>query len=177
MLVGFTGAQSTGKTTLLQQCKCTPYFAGSNWSFVDEVTRKVQRAGNMINECGDDTTQLFILSEHLNNHIIDVSQNLILDRCILDGYIYTDWLVGRGMVNEWVSRYAYDLMKHLVQKLDIIFYTQPEDVVLVNDGVRSTNHQFRQDIIDSYERLFTENNDWMDKLVRLNDPWPGHHPE
>jgi len=169
MLIGFTGAQSTGKTTLLKECKSKmslgvpPY---SNFEFVDEVTRKVRREGHNINEHGDDTTQLFILSEHLINH--NIKYSCILDRCILDGYIYTKWLEDQNKVSPWVREYSCRLLTHLVDKLDIIFYTQPEDIPLIkNDGVRSNNMEFRQDIINLYEELFSQSYYWMNKVVRL----------
>ena len=62
MLISFTGAQSTGKTTLLNEFKKLNL---DNWNYVDEVTRKVGRMGHVINEHGDNITQLFILKEHL----------------------------------------------------------------------------------------------------------------
>ena len=55
----------------------------------------------------------------------------------------------------------------LTEKLDVIFYTQPEDVPLKGDGVRSVDLDFRQDIINRYEDLFAQDYYWMDKVVRL----------
>ncbi len=165
MLIGFTGAQCTGKTTLLQKCK--QYFlVENNWNYIDEVTRKVKRLGHKINTDGDDLTQLFILSEHLKNHTY--TDSYILDRCILDGYIYSSCLSRRGVVSEWVTTYACELLNLLVCNLDIIFYTQPEDVRLVSDGTRSIDFKFRQDIINRYEDLFAQDYWWMDKVVRLS---------
>ncbi len=92
----------------------------------------------------------------------------MLDRCILDGYVYTRWLYLNGTVSEWVLNYAGNLLSHLIDNLDVVFYTQPEDVPLVGDGVRSVNVEFRQDILNIYEELFARNNSWMYKLVRLN---------
>jgi len=40
--------------------------------------------------------------------------------------------------------------KKLVSKYDVIFYTDPS-IPLVNDGVRSTNVNFRNKIIDLFE--------------------------
>jgi len=165
MLVGFTGAQCTGKTTLLTECK----HSMDSWNFVDEVTRKVMRDGHNINLSGDDMTQLFILNEHLVNHTISTTdKNMMLDRCILDGYVYTSCLARRGLVSEWITSYACNLMSILVEKLDYIFYTQPEDVPLVPDGTRSVDIEFRQDIINRYEDLFAQDYYWMDKVVRLS---------
>jgi len=153
MLISFTGAQSTGKSTLLNRLvhdskyrKCT---------FIKEVTRKVAAKNIKINEHGDDITQLMILNEHLNNHVL--TGCVVLDRCILDGLIYTEWLYNQGNVSEWVYDYARNMHRLLVNKLDVIFYTDPSDVKLVDDGERSVDEQFRQDIIDAYDQYFRTN--------------------
>ena len=69
MIVSFTGAQSTGKSTMLDMCRHNPVFR--KFHCVPEVTRKVKREQNLdINEEGDNVTQLFILKEHLHNHYL-----------------------------------------------------------------------------------------------------------
>ena len=132
MLIGFTGAQCTGKTTLLNLLKkklSNSKWTKSNdgvyrneWNFVPEVTRKVMREGLKINEAGDDVTQLFILKEHLQNHVVDVNDKWILDRCILDGYVFTRWLYEQGSVEKWVLNYACNLLSMLGERLDHILY-------------------------------------------------------
>jgi nicotinamide riboside kinase len=147
MLIGFTGAQSTGKSTLLDLMARDEHFR--KCSFVKEVTRKVARRGLNINAHGNDMTQLFILSEHLYNHHAE-ENCMVLDRCIIDGYIYTKWLFDQGSVSEWVYKHACKLHDILIDRLDVVFYTHPDDVPLHDDGVRSVNKQFRSDIIDLY---------------------------
>lgn len=169
MLVSFTGAQCTGKTTLLKECKVLrrsdELFYG--YEFVDEVTRKIMKQGHDINLDGNNLTQLFILNEHLMNHTRS-DQNVVLDRCILDGYVYTSCLARNGNVSRWMTDYALELLHLLIDKLDVIFYTQPEDVPLIGDGVRSVDINFRQDIINRYEDLFAQDYYWMDKVIRLS---------
>ncbi len=167
MLIGFTGAQCTGKSTLLSECQhmCNEGELFHDFNFVEEVTRKVKRDGHEINLDGCDITQLKILNEHLNNHV--KAGDWVLDRCILDGYIYSSCLSRMGNVSEWVTKYACDLMMLLIEKLDVIFYTQPEDVPLRGDGVRSIDLNFRQDIINRYEDLFAQDYYWMNKVIRL----------
>lgn len=168
MLIGFTGAQCTGKSTLLARCSKLRFETGPfyKFNFVEEVTRKVKRGGHEINLDGNDVTQLMILNEHLNNHILN--QDTLLDRCILDGYVYTSCLARMGKVSEWVTSYACNLLNLLIDNIDIIFYTQPEDVPLVADGTRSVDLNFRQEIINRYEDLFAQDYYWMDKVVRLS---------
>jgi nicotinamide riboside kinase len=73
-----------------------------------------------------------------------------------------------GKVSEWITTYACNLLNLLIDKIDVIFYTQPEDVPLVADGTRSVDLNFRQDIINRYEDLFAQDYYWMDKVVRLS---------
>ena len=151
MRVSFTGAQSTGKTTLLNKCK----EIYKDYKFVDEVTRYVRRTYDVkINEIGGTETQLYILAEHIKNHL-KPDENLILDRCILDGYVYTKYQVVNGKVSEQVLHAFNGVYGVLIDKLDYIFYTDPADVKLVDDGERSVDLKFREDIIAMFEDLIT----------------------
>jgi nicotinamide riboside kinase len=165
MRVSFTGAQSTGKTTLLNNCK----EIYKDYKFVDEVTRYVRRTYDVkINEIGGTETQLYILAEHIKNHL-KLDENLMLDRCILDGYVYTKYQVNQGKVSEQVLHAFNGVFGLLFDKLDYIFYTDPSDVKLVDDGERSVDYKFRDDIIDIFESVITyklspKN---KDKIIRL----------
>jgi nicotinamide riboside kinase len=154
-LISFTGAQSSGKTTLLKKCK--KQLPGK-WFFVDEVTRLVKKEYNVnINEDGNDITQLLIINKHIENtcllNTLDSSYDgIILDRCIVDGLVYTQWLYENGNVSTWVYEYALKVYDLLISKLDVIFYTDP-NIPLRDDGERSTDIQFRDDMIKKFELL------------------------
>ena len=166
MRVSFTGAQSTGKTTLLNKCK-EKY---KDYKFVDEVTRYVRRTYDVkINEIGGTETQLYILAEHIKNHLRS-DENLILDRCILDGYVYTKYQVVNGKVSGQVLHAFNGVYSILMDKLDYIFYTDPSDVKLVDDGERSVDFKFREDIIAMFEDLITYKMSPTnrEKIVRLS---------
>ena len=156
MILSFTGAQSTGKTTLLnhlQECN-----DGYPFEFVPEVTRLIMHDYEMpINEDGDDLTQLLIMTEHVRNvfnHRADRiirGTHMIFDRCALDGIVYSVWLLN----NRKISRACYDacdlIYKSLQDKYDVIFYTSPDDVKLVDDGERSVDVEFREDILELFD--------------------------
>jgi nicotinamide riboside kinase len=157
-LISFTGAQSTGKTTLLNKCK---QELPGNWYYVDEVTRYVKsRYGEPINERGTDMTQIMIINTHVENAYLPVKlkdskvDGIILDRCIVDGLVYTEWLYEQGKVSKWVLDYAKEIYKLLLPKLDFILYTDP-NIPLVDDGERSINVGFRKDIINKFDSLFS----------------------
>lgn len=152
MIYSFTGAQSTGKTTLLNLCK----ERHTDFKYVNEITRKLQRKGIIINNTGDnyDETQLLICEDHLRN--IRLQGKYLLDRCIVDGYVYTRYLYEENKVSTNIYNLTYHLFKCYVNKYDKIFYTNPSDVTLVDDGVRSTDEEFRNSIIEIYNDINIE---------------------
>jgi nicotinamide riboside kinase len=168
MIISFTGAQSTGKTTLLNACK---EVYADEFSFVDEVTRLVKREYNVpINEEGTDITQLFIINKHIENsyRVYDKPKGVILDRCIVDGLVYTGYLALEGNVSKWIVKYAKNVFDLLLPKIDKIFYTHPGDVELVADGERSVDLEFRKKIIDLFDLIFELHEEkFKNKLIIL----------
>jgi len=155
MIFSFTGAQCTGKTTLLKHL----YKENGDYPFVfiPEVTRLVKREYNMpINESGGDLTQMLIMTEHVRNIFRDRADYIvrgihqIFDRCALDGIVYSYYLLNEGKI----SRSTFDacelIWKKLKDRYDVIFYTSPDDVKLVDDGERSVDIKFREDIINLF---------------------------
>ena len=162
MIFSFTGAQCTGKTTLLKHL----YKENGDYPFlfIPEVTRLIKREFNMpINESGDDLTQMLIMTEHVRNIFRDRADYIvrgvhqILDRCALDGIVYSHYLLDKGKIN----RATYDacdlIYKKLINKYDVIFYTSHKDVELVDDGERSVDKIFREDIIGLFDMYMQYN--------------------
>lgn len=153
MIVSFTGAQSTGKTTLLNSMR--NWKSLKDYVFVDEITRNVSKLGMNINEKGDDATQTAIMNAHIEN--LKKGSNLILDRCSLDGVVYTHYLYLHGKVSKDTFDYARQTFFETCLKYDKIFYLKPE-FDIVDDGVRSSSVQFRDEIADIFERYIAEYN-------------------
>lgn len=150
MLISFSGAQSTGKTTLLNHLQSR----NEHIKFVPEITRLVKREYNLpINEDGNDVSQMLIISEHLRNaYKSDVDTTpYILDRCSLDGIVYTYWLCQQKTIGLNIFSMAETIFRKTINKYDVIFYTSPDDVLLTEDGERSINKQFRDDIINIFD--------------------------
>ena len=163
MIISFTGAQSTGKTTLLNELKKWKEF--KDYVFIDEITRNVSKLGMNINEKGDDATQTAIMNAHIEN--LKKGDNLILDRCSLDGVVYTHYLYSHGRVSRDTFDYARQIFTETCLKYDKIFYLKPE-FDIVNDGVRSSSVQFRDEIADIFERYITEFNLGKWNVVELS---------
>ena len=150
MIVSFSGAQSTGKTTLLNKIRGLNPF---DINYVDEVTRRIKRDFNLpINESGGDLTQTMIMSDHIANVYRKYAlTDVILDRCALDGIVYTQWLYNKGKVSDEVLQWAKKIYTTLIGEYDAIFVTSPADVPLVDDGERSVDIEFREEIIDIFD--------------------------
>jgi len=154
MLVSFTGAQSSGKTTLLRY-----FLERHQWGSVDEVTRRIRRNGFEINDGGSNynDTQLAIFADHIQNLFAysGKEMNTILDRCLVDGWIYTKYFNDAWKVSDAIDNMFSCALINLgyIERYDCIFYTSPYDVPLINDGERSTNESFRNQIIKLYEEL------------------------
>lgn len=148
-----TGAQSTGKTTILNFLK----HKKPEFLYVDEITRKLANEGYAINNTDDDYNKLqtLICESHIKN--LQIGKNSFLDRCIFDGYIYTKYLYNHNKVNKQTLEFAEELFCFYHDKYDKIFYTDPKDVKLIDDGVRSNDPNFRDEIISIYNEINIEN--------------------
>jgi dephospho-CoA kinase len=161
MIISFTGAQSTGKTTLLNLIRDKNY----EFNYVDEVTRRIKREYNLpINEGGGDITQSMIMADHIANVYRKGDHDVtVLDRCAVDGVVYTQWLYNNGQVKKATLDHAKLIFEMLIEEYDAIFITSPVDVELVDDGERSTNIEFREDIQSLFDmyigHLMVDNKD------------------
>lgn len=148
MIISFSGAQSTGKTTLLKKMEeMYPEF-----EYVPEVTRLVKREYNLpINEDGNDLTQMMIGSTHMYNAYRQYEKSVILDRCSLDGIVYSMWLYEKKKISSDAFYFMRSVFFRTKDMYDVIFYTDPTDVKIEDDGERSTSVEFRDEIIQLFE--------------------------
>lgn len=162
MRIGISGAQSVGKTTLLNALRSEKCFWGYN--IRNEVTRKVRALGLDINENGSDITQELIMKEHIYNLVM--FNCMITDRTSLDGVVYTKWLHDQGKVTEDCYIDTINIFKKTIDMYDYLFYIAPE-FPIENDGVRSVSERWQQEIVDIFEDFILEFN-LSKKVVRVS---------
>lgn len=149
MKIAISGAQSTGKTTLLNSIKKDFRRDGMlpKYTFFDELTRKIHQEGIAINTDGNNLTQLLTLNIHVTNIVYS---NFVSDRSIIDAVCYTHWLYSEDKVDEWVMNYATKVMQEIVFLYDRIYYL-PNELPIEDDGIRSNNESFRDEIVECFE--------------------------
>lgn len=152
MRIGITGAQSVGKTTLLNALRSEKFF--KEYVICDEVTRRVRAYGIPINESGNSITQRLIMNEHIVN--IYMHDKMLTDRTALDGLVYTLYLHKRGQIDVKTLQYVDNVFKKLMKSYDHIFYIEPE-FDIVDDGERSTSKDFRDEIVELFDTVLKRN--------------------
>lgn len=150
MKIAITGAQSTGKSTLLNYLKKDDDLKG--FEFIEELTRQIAAKGIDINEEGDNFTQIFTVTIHAENI---VKKHFISDRCALDALVYTKWLHDNKKVDKWMLDYAEGVAREILPRYDYIFYL-PAEIPIEDDGVRSSNVSFRDEILDIFKYYIDE---------------------
>jgi GTPase SAR1 family protein len=146
MRIGISGAQSVGKTTLLNALRSEKVF--KDYAICNEVTRRVKEYGFRINENGDDITQRLIMQEHIVN--VFMNDNMITDRTALDGLVYTEYLFTKHKVGFQVKDFAKQVFDKVQPMYDLFFYRPPE-FEIEDDGVRSTDKEFRDEIVSIFD--------------------------
>jgi len=154
MKVTFSGSQSVGKSTLIEDLMLTDFAQEHNFQWRGGTTRTAKYNGFPINENGTNETQMHILTHHILNH--EVPGNVFYDRCALDGYIYTTWLYDEDKVV-----YPVQQMSKLLNNIlsyDLQYYIPPE-IPLEDDGARSASEKWRQEIHERFKNFFKNNYD------------------
>ena len=146
--IALVGASSTGKTTVYELLKNKL----PKYEFVNESTRTVGSYGFPINEKGTDATQLAISSFHLEALL--QPYNCILDRCYLDLVVYSSLMPN---CSEEAFNYINATWNRIKDEYTHYVYF-PIEFDSVDDGVRSIDEKWRQDVDQEFYNNLKEIN-------------------
>ena len=136
----FTGAQGTGKTTVLKE------FEKKGMNVITEVVRRLAKTGVKINKDGDEDgqTKIFEVYEYELGYPSNPVNGYISDRCLVDVIAYSMYLAEQGKVSdEFVKDQMDKLIKFKNENPDIAYCYFPIEFDVVADGVRDTDEEFR----------------------------------
>ena len=156
-----TGPQSQGKSTLLSDLKEHPQF--KDFQFYGNITRGLKEQGYGINEDGDTITQYMVVAKHIEHAY--KKGKCVLDRCIIDGIVYSLHLCNCNKVYEEFIHGLYPIYPLILNKYDYIFYTGHE-IPLVDDGTRSIDVDFFNNICKLFDTAI-DKFPHKDKIIKL----------
>jgi thymidylate kinase len=162
MKIAISGAHGQGKTTILNSLRHLSVF--KDYVFVDSPTRTLQ-ANYLINENGTQDTQVSIMYKHYVN-VMTNGNNIILDRCALDGISYSTYF--KSKIDAGIFSSLQQMYLFLMKQYDIVFYINPE-LKLTSDGVRSLDVGFFNDVKNTFENLIEENKHNVTRLSGSNE--------
>ena len=156
--IALVGTHNTGKTTLFEMMKQDKLFSG--YYFVPEQIRIIHSHGYGINENADDCTQLALALENQYYSLLTKSpltyEGIVLDRCILDNYIYAKYLNKKGIVTDKVLNTLKETLDRTLPFIHYIFFLRP-GFDMESDEERSTNEDFQLEIDNMFREFFEEN--------------------
>ena len=135
--IGFVGAQGTGKTTAAYDLAAKLKKAGHDVYVLSEVARSCPLP---INEDATFEAQLWIMGKQLTREQSAKGNILISDRTLLDSFCYS------LRANKDFFKNMFPFIKEYMKTYDAIFLLKPNDDYLIDDGTRSTNKDFRDEI-------------------------------
>ena len=78
--------------------------------------------------------------------------------------VFTEYFHSKGLVSQTVWSQALQYWMRFHSKYDIIFYPNPHEIKLEDDGERSTDIKFRNNIIDRYEDYYLKQFQWKERI-------------
>lgn len=136
MRIGFTGTVSCGKTTLVNALKQLPEF--ENYHFATERSKYLRDMGVPLNEQSTLKGQTIFLAERARELM---HGDVITDRTIVDVMAFT--YLSNSI--EHCEKFQFDrLASFMLKDYDYIFYISPEGVDIEDNGVRTTDADYRK---------------------------------
>jgi len=115
-----------------------------------------------------DQTQLLILAKHIERLMTPSDSGVVMDRSIMDGFVYTLYLASIGQVSENVLKASANILDAMIGSYDQIFYL-PSELELESDGQRSDDVEFRDTIVDLFDQLIEQiDKTHPQKVIRIS---------
>jgi GTPase SAR1 family protein len=145
MKIGFCGTMSVGKTTLVNALKELPEFAG--YEFRTERSKYLRDLGIPLNTDSTLKGQIIFFAERSSELFLD---DIITDRTIIDVMAFTRLAKS---IPYFMADALNDAVSHLIREYDYIFYVSSEGVELEDNGVRTIDTKYRNEVDKEIQSL------------------------
>ena len=159
MKIGFCGTMSVGKTTLVNALKELPEF--QDYEFKTERSKYLRDLGIPLNTDSTIKGQFVFLAERASELFHD---NIITDRTVIDVMAFT-------RLAKSIPYYVADEMcqaaSHLIGEYDYIFYVSPKGVEIEDNGVRTTDAEYRNEVDKEIRQILNKFSQRNQRIVKL----------
>ena len=145
MKIGFCGTMSVGKTTLVNALKELPEFAG--YEFKTERSKYLRDLGIPLNTDSTLKGQIIFFAERSSELF---TENIITDRTVIDVMAFTRLAKS---IPYFMADALNDAVSHLIREYDYIFYVSPKGVELEDNGVRTIDVKYRNEVDKEIQKL------------------------
>lgn len=164
MIIGFTGPQCAGKTTIATQL-CS-YLTSQRFDVTFQPEQVLPRELTDVTSKELELVQCLTLNHHIKPLLNYVYSNkpsrvLVTDRTVIDAFVYTNYFAKQQTLPEELLRYSGYLTRKLLPYYSVIFHCDVENIPMVDDGVRSTDEKFRTDISVEFINYLKCNNSFL----------------
>jgi nicotinamide riboside kinase len=148
MKIGLCGTLSVGKTTLVHALKQIDQF--KDYETATERSKYLRDQGISLNTDSTLKGQLVFAAER---SIELMKPNIITDRTIYDVCAFT---LSAKSIGWTEKRYFTEILMSLRKEYDIIIYVSPEGVEIEDNGVRTTDAKYREQIDFTIQYMLDE---------------------
>jgi nicotinamide riboside kinase len=148
MKIGLCGTLSVGKTTLVHVLKQLDQF--KDYETATERSKYLRDQGISLNTDSTLKGQLVFAAER---SIELMKPNIITDRTIYDVCAFT---LSAKSIGWYEKRQFTELLMNLRDEYDVIIYVSPEGVEIEDNGVRTTDAEYRKNIDITIQEMLIE---------------------
>ena len=160
MKIGFCGTMSVGKTTLVNTLKELPEF--KDYHFATERSKYLRDLGIPLNTDSTLKGQTIFLAERCSELF---KENIITDRTIVDVMAFTTC----SKSIHWLEKKEYaELASNLLKEYDYIFYISPDGIEIEDNGVRTTNTEYRDLIDKTIKTILIKHHSKIKNMYRIS---------
>jgi nicotinamide riboside kinase len=148
MKIGLCGTLSVGKTTLVHALKQLEQF--KDYETATERSKYLRDQGISLNTDSTLKGQLVFAAER---SIELMKSNIITDRTVYDVCAFT---LSAKSIGWYEKRQFTELLMNLRNDYDVIIYVSPEGVDIEDNGVRTTDAEYRKNIDITIQEMLIE---------------------
>jgi len=138
MKIGICGTMSVGKSSLVKEMSTLPQF--KDYYISTERSKYLKELGIPLNNDSSILGQFVFMAERASELL---NENLLTDRTIWDVCAFT---LSSLSISEYEKRKLVEAGLLMINQYDLVVYIDPEGTVIEDNGVRTTNEEYRKKI-------------------------------